>query len=408
MEDELRDGGAYDASTVAEVSAGLVEGVDGLRSLGVFSSVQVVMDAVDGEPELTDVTVRVTERNAISAKAGTYVDGSGEGEVEGRITLRNALGGAEAVEAVASYGSAKSASSAIKVSKPRFWGTPLNASLAMSSGERRHARSSCEEITKQAEVSLATKGGAHRLKMTAALRDVLPNRSGENPFAYAASPEIVAAARPSTKCSVAYTGILHDSLDVDAAPSRGSKLTADVECAGFGGLGDVSFVKADMASSWYSTIAERVALGLTARVGVLCPSARTHRCSATAFFWGGLLRFAAFRIVARVLALLVQRLIFSAATLSGTHARAWRFPSPLREEDFWAPSALRGTSLPMRATLHRGVHRSTKYSRPPVRAPPLGAASFSPRPLAASRRTSRGSSLLPTATRRRDSSSALG
>ncbi len=295
VEDELRDGGAYDAETVAEVSTGLVKGTEGLQALGVFSSVQVVCDNVEGEPGLTDVTVHVRERGVASAKAETYVDGSGEGGVEGELALRNALGGAELLAATASYGSAKSGSVAVKASKPRFWGTPFTASLAATSGESRHSRSSCVELKHRVEATVATKSGANRLTMRAALRDVLPSRDESNPYKYAASAEIVAAAMPSTKCSVAYQSTLHDSLNNSAAPSDGAKIGLDVEWAGVGGMGDVSFLKGDVAARAYTAIADRVALGVAARAGVMCPLAGTSSHFSDRFFLGGPLTLRGFQ-----------------------------------------------------------------------------------------------------------------
>ena len=115
-----------------------------------------------------------------------------------KAELRNALGGAEAVEAVASYGSQERFVRNQGIQAPVLG----HASECVASNVEWRAPPRTKLVRRDHETSRGIaryEGRRHRLKMTAALRDVLPNRSGENPFAYAASPEIVAAARAVDK-----------------------------------------------------------------------------------------------------------------------------------------------------------------------------------------------------------------
>lgn len=136
-----------------EVGNALVEGTERLRSLGIFRSVDVLLDS--GAPRAgggrgmvpATVIVTVTELNRLSATTGTYLQ-NGEGSAEASVTARNVLGLAERAELNLTRGHERSNAFRLNLSKPRPFGSActftIGAHKLLQSRER--VASHCEKV----------------------------------------------------------------------------------------------------------------------------------------------------------------------------------------------------------------------------------------------------------------------
>jgi len=131
---------ALRAHSYDEVGDALLAGTERLRALGIFRTVDVLLDTAGagGAPRKrgmvpANVVVTVTERNVLSATTGTYVQ-SGEGSAEASILARNALGLAEVAELNVTRGHERSNAFRLSLSKPRLFGSECSIAL----GARKH------------------------------------------------------------------------------------------------------------------------------------------------------------------------------------------------------------------------------------------------------------------------------
>mmetsp|Transcript_11945 Transcript_11945/g.20313 ORF Transcript_11945/g.20313 Transcript_11945/m.20313 type:complete len:458 (+) Transcript_11945:92-1465(+) len=247
IEDELQQ--AYQASTVEEVYIGLQYAVQRLNALGIFSSIEITMDAApeakDGSKQ-TDVIVILREKDVLQLRAGTYTALGRESDVslETAGALRNPTGHGELVSGASSFARSGSSTARLGLAKPRVAGLDVGLEADLRSDLiNMEEHSSYSEVCKGGSIALATHDGRHRAALSAGRRDARPRRHPAVPYAHDASLSIISQAKPSFKTSLEYA-FTDDNRDSRVNPTQGTFFEAKTECAGL--MGDVDFIKAEV------------------------------------------------------------------------------------------------------------------------------------------------------------------
>lgn len=124
IERELEEAGR--ANTFEELQIALLKASFGLRRLGVFSSVKILVDSGPEElPETVNVFVIVKESGIVSANVGTYIQGQDK-TLEGSLKLKNAAGYAETYDLNLSMGELNSNSFGLGFQLPFIFNLPAN------------------------------------------------------------------------------------------------------------------------------------------------------------------------------------------------------------------------------------------------------------------------------------------
>lgn len=261
---------ATKGSSLGEIATAIHFASQNLLDRGVFESVEIVLDA--SPPEFlnqTDVTVKIKEKGLISAEVGTF-NQNGEWTAESSGILRSPLGWGETLSMTASAGQVGSKALRVELSQPKMMVLPASLRVLVHSGTTNHERySSFIESQRGLRLSLASLGKSHQFEYDMALRDVLPSRHPQTPYAYDASHHVVSMAQPSLKSSLKYS-FTRDGRDDPGAPSHGGLLAASVEVAGLGG--DVQFAKGTLQlQQHFPLINDWLFLGVCGNAGWLHP-----------------------------------------------------------------------------------------------------------------------------------------
>ncbi|CAM9337543.1 unnamed protein product [Discosporangium mesarthrocarpum] len=289
IENQFKD--ALEASTLRGVLSGLKAGTENLRSLDIFSTINVKLEAVDDSEDETDVTLQLQEKGWITTQFGVNVNDQEQPAAEGTITLRNRFGYGERINGGWSSSPLRGHQDKfIRMVRRRVMGTGIDVELegkiAMIDMEQ---RSSCTETLHgvRAQAFTYSEGGdaRHRLTWEVCHRDTEPIRHSQIPHAFTASPSIIAESRPSVKGSVAYT-YTGDGRDDPIMPTAGSFFEGSVEGAGV--VGDVRFLKGTVEAQKHLPIWRGLSLGLCGFMGAVRPLGGNQRVRFNdRFFLGG-------------------------------------------------------------------------------------------------------------------------
>ena len=193
-----------------------------------------------------DLVANVIERGRFWAKSSTDV-GNGEGSASINLRFRNVFGGAENLEAQASYGTRTTSAFNVSLTSPipEFLSIPSPYTRIMGQifqADRDHsAYAGAKEFLFGARSSLNTLSyyGAHEFKYEAVSRSI-------GSLSDTASLSLREAAGSSIKSSISHT-FTHDSRDDVHMSTRGSYLNTLIEYAGLGGT--VNFLKTQLQTS---------------------------------------------------------------------------------------------------------------------------------------------------------------
>ena len=300
------------ARTLGAIGSSCCRAAVNLRSLDIFDACDVLCDAAPGQsPDglpLADIVVTVREKKRLtSASTGVHTQ-SGEGSVDGSLSVRNLLGRAERLELNGEMGQQKSNSFRALLVKPRFLGRDATISAELSKQQVSQVkRSSFMQKDRTARVSCQVGSadgptGAHELTCELSLRDVCKLPPGE------ASWAIVQQRGTSLKSALRHSFSLA-SLDDALTPSSGYSVKLVNEIAGLPPLGDVRYRKHSVHASLFAPLLPRglLTLALQGQAGFLLPlSGSSYRagtaqgaagasCICDRFFLGGPGSFWGFR-----------------------------------------------------------------------------------------------------------------
>ena len=211
-----------------------------MKKLGVFDSIEITMDKVDGSSKETDLIIRVKEKNWWKLNVGASTDGY-EGTAETTCTLVNPLGTAERLHLSKTKGHVGSDVTRLVYSKPHFLGLPWLLNANLSDESLNYCRfSSYTEQFRGGKACVSNEDGTHEIALEMGWRDIVPRRNPTVSTAFAASRSILAEATPSMKTSLSYT-FKEDTRDDPIVPESGDLFKSTTEVAGL--MGDVQFVK---------------------------------------------------------------------------------------------------------------------------------------------------------------------
>lgn len=252
-------------ATLAESMHALSQAAARLSAFGVFEDVAVAVDrAANGAEHDLAAVLTVREKSRLSARTGVDV-GNNEGSSYVNLTLRNALGGAETVEANAVLGTRTRSSYELSLQSPIRANPDVLAQIGGYALNRDHTfYASHEQIVR---------GGFAKLQF--------PSRLGRHEVAYqglwrqltalqpAASAAMLAEAGDSLKSSISHS-LVCDTRDDPLLPTSGSFFQTTAELAGRVLGGDVSYIKLEAEESFALAVYRGVTASAGLRGGVLC------------------------------------------------------------------------------------------------------------------------------------------
>ncbi|KAI9498481.1 surface antigen-domain-containing protein [Zychaea mexicana] len=236
-----------DSKTVADVVNQSQAIAEQLIRLDIFEDVQVLLDrATDTDPLAApgsiNVLYQVKEKSRVFLKTGTEI-GNNEGNMNGSITVRNVLGGAEMLESSASFGTRNSSAFQFALSKP-IQGSPdakvdINAHSVVQNNT---LYSSYEEVAKGAGLRYrgVSRYGYHELGLDCTWRNI-------DRIADTASLSIRQQAGHTLKTSIRHV-FMHDRRDNMLLPSTGHYVKCTQELAG--GFGNTKFFKTQLETQY--------------------------------------------------------------------------------------------------------------------------------------------------------------
>lgn len=181
------------------------------------------------------------EKSRLVASSGTWA-GSNDGSVYFNLLLRNLFGGAESLNANASFGTRTRSSYSAAFDTPILSNPDVKWEIAGTQSATNKSWASHEEAVKGGTTKLkwSTAAGAqHELAYSGIWRQVTS-------LAEKASPTIRADAGDSFKSALTHT-FLRDRRNSPLLPTSGYLMKSILEVAGFGPLrGDVAFAKIDL------------------------------------------------------------------------------------------------------------------------------------------------------------------
>ncbi|KAI9319661.1 surface antigen-domain-containing protein [Dichotomocladium elegans] len=233
------------AKTIAEVVNRSQTVAEQLQRLDIFDHVQVVLDrATDMDPLAApgsiNVLYRIKEKSRLFIKTGTEI-GNNEGNMSGSMTYRNLFGGAEMLEASASFGTRNSSAFMFSLSKPMNGSPDAKLDIhAHSVVQNNRLASSYEESAKGLGVryKVVSPLGYHELSYDTVWRAI-------DRVADTASLSIRNQAGHSLKSSLSHV-FIHDRRNDMLLPSSGYYLKWSQELAGLFGIGNAKFVKTEV------------------------------------------------------------------------------------------------------------------------------------------------------------------
>lgn len=230
--------------TLQEALRHLSRGVDQLDKLDIFHSpISTYIDRPDptdplSTPNDLSVFLSVREKSRLVASSGTWA-GSNDGSIYFNLLLRNIFGGAEKLNANASYGTRTRSSYSGSFDTPVLSNPDLRFEVGGLASSTHKTWASHEEAQKGGFTRLnylTPSGHRHELAYNGIWRQVTG-------LAEAASPTVRADAGDSVKSALSWAWTL-DRRDYPLLPTRGYLLKTVTELAGVGPLaGDVAHAK---------------------------------------------------------------------------------------------------------------------------------------------------------------------
>ncbi|CAM0135127.1 unnamed protein product [Umbelopsis sp. WA50703] len=234
---KLATSSTFAGMTVADVINNVQETAEKLQRLDIFDSVNVILDT-SRDPfaarDALDCVLQVKEKSRFFLKTGTEI-GNGEGNMNGSITIRNALGGAEMLETSASFGTRNSSAFQFSLSRPFNASPDARVDINAHSVVRNNMMfSSHEELARGI-------GARFKLSYDVSWRTI-------DIIAESGSLSIRNQAGHSLKSSISHT-FVRDRRDDSFLPTKGYHLRLTQELSGVGSLGDTKFFKNEIEAS---------------------------------------------------------------------------------------------------------------------------------------------------------------
>ena len=265
---------ALEAENLEELMAALIQASRGLEELEVFEDADIeAMEAPrGGAPGAADgvaVVVDVQEKSPFSLNVGTYVQGQ-EGSVEGRGTVRNFFGHAEALEVEGVVGASTFSTFTLKASQPRPFHSDWGASASLFNHNQNNEKASSHtEILRGLNLSAADASGRHTVGMDVSWREITLKRDS------LASDAIRRIAGHELKPSLKYSFFDDLLLPNGNGTATGLAWRASTEVAGIGLNPHLSsFVKQEVDVRWSHPLShalEGLTLNFGLKAGVMLP-----------------------------------------------------------------------------------------------------------------------------------------
>ncbi|QSL64644.1 hypothetical protein MERGE_001946 [Pneumocystis wakefieldiae] len=240
-----------------------------LEKFGIFEKISITVDQASSPlsaKDDIDVIFHVKERSRLWARTGTDV-GNGEGSAYGSLNIRNALGGAESIQANVTFGTHTRSAFETKLT------TPINANpdshfelSAFSISRDNRFYASHEEVLKGCigRFIWLSRLGLHDISYNGIWRQI-------GNISSTASPTIRLSSGNSFKSSIAHTFTI-DTRDNILLPSSGFLFRTFHEISDPRILGgDVSFIKAETEFSKPILLSslQQIILNKTIKAGIL-------------------------------------------------------------------------------------------------------------------------------------------
>lgn len=258
------------ARTFDEVLARVAEAAGELKGLGIFKSVNLVLDDLPddvaaADPSACDLRVELVEHKLtrIEVKTSTTV-GENEPDVQATVGLCNAFGRAETVSVSAQVGASNwrehwSSAFSLAFKRPVLGQGPGPRHIEADATRASHRLPWCALTQTTHGLALRYSLPSHQVSYEASARHVIPESSA--PLA------LRSHAGHSLKSAVKYV-YAHDTRDDPLTPTTGHAFTSSTELAGLGG--DVRFVKQEMAAQLNLPLGKtRCSLNVLAKAGYL-------------------------------------------------------------------------------------------------------------------------------------------
>ncbi|KAJ3417405.1 hypothetical protein HDV05_004870 [Chytridiales sp. JEL 0842] len=283
------------ATTMGDIIAETQYATHQLQKLGIFKSVEVEFDTSEtGGEGFLDVNLKVKEVPRLFARTGTEI-GSNEGSMNASLMIRNAMGGAETLQASLSYG--------VETTTPVYSNTPFNAQTGTSfqiiagkpvngdpdkrlevhlsrSNQNMHLYSSHSKNLTGAAARfkfLNALGGFHELVYDASWREV-------NDISSTASWSVRQNGGHTLKSSVSHSVTFDERNDV-LLPTKGVYFKSSQELAGLGG--DVKHVKGDAEGQLNVPLGLGFSLSASLKGGLLYPLGGSSTNIIDRYYLGG-------------------------------------------------------------------------------------------------------------------------
>ena len=267
------------AATVGELRDACLKAAGALQSLGIFDAADLLMDTAraprqGGDTVQAEVVCTVVEKKRLVSATTTVATESGEGTLEGKVSVRNSLGRAENFEMQLEAGQQKSSVFRLSATKPRWLGRDAQLTADVSKQAVSHLKHS-SFVQKLLGASVSAKagspdiaGGCHELGYSVELREVcrLPPHT--------ASWSVLQQRGSSLKGSLTHS-YSRNTLDNPLVPTCGGMLRSVTELAGVAPLpiGDSCFCKHSLTAAAFCPLlpSRRVAIGVQLQAGLLLP-----------------------------------------------------------------------------------------------------------------------------------------
>ncbi|GAA94490.1 uncharacterized protein L969DRAFT_68833 [Mixia osmundae IAM 14324] len=237
-----------------------------LQRFGIFKDVALSLEdspSVLAQPGDVDIVVRVKEAGRFFAQTATDIgDGEGNASVTGRI--RNALGGAETLEANATLGTKTRSSFQVRFETPIAASPDTRLEAVIYGAERNLGYyASSQEHSRGAQLKLRTVSrlGLHEFGYEAVARHLHSLDSN-------ASISMRNAAGHSTKSALTHV-LSRDTRDDPFVASRGYLLRLSQEYAGLGG--DAAHFRAEGETQASRLVHPRLGMSAALRLGAMFP-----------------------------------------------------------------------------------------------------------------------------------------
>jgi len=222
----------------------LAQSREELLSLGVLNDVQIDVDQ-GARPDVAEVSIFCQE-SRFNVDLGCNMNREGNASVDFNVKVPGVLGGLTSFTASASQ-AMQGNNFMAKFTNPRVFSKDLQGDIECRAANSDFSGTSCfQEHVEGVSGSVSSLSGKHTLFTEFTTRDITPTPTPER----RPSNEVLNSRLRTIKSAVKYVFLSDDGVEEEEGfPSSGLVKRASVEVAG--GLGDVTFVKADTTLTKY-------------------------------------------------------------------------------------------------------------------------------------------------------------